>query len=776
MPLIRHLCLASTIALTSAVMAAARPPTLDPTYGLPAPKRSTAQSWVLNASWIWASNTKDNQTIFLRRDFDLKSIPKSASLYITADNAFTVYVDGTQASSSVDELQTINNWQNVHRVDIARLLTSGHNSICIQGFNSDGPAGVLAHVDLPGGTDVETDGRWKVSDAAVAPAGWTAASFDDSSWPAATVEAPAEGGPWVGPGLNGWPGYHTTAPYLVHLTLRDARFLDLHNGSGGISAALDVLTVTTPSTAADPVSVVVDFGREVAGRVSVKALTAGAVLVGTGESFIEATRSPWGGQHALTFAAGDSTATPYSAFRYAKLVFPPSTFAAKIVKVRIAVDDTYCPVEYKGTFDCSDSRLTKIWYTGAYTAHLCMQNDIWDAPKRDRAVWIGDLHVSGEVIDDVFADRFLMEHTIDASRPAHTNDDVNSIPGYSAAYVCRMADFYRHVGDLDYLRRHHEDLLDLLSYIKGGFGDDNLFENKHNHWVFTDWSPGFDKTSPASLACTGMFTIRAVRDGAYLLDELGDRQNAAFYRKWDDELIAAARGAYVARGTLGGRLQENAMAVYSGTATPAQYPAIFDGVLSLDSDAWDKTGKPPYNNGEISPYYGNYILTAMAMTGHTREAERLMRSYWGGMIDEGATTFWEVYDPRWPKKDFHTNLCAGGTFGTFISLCHGWSAGPTSLLTEYVLGVRPTGAGFKTVLISPDLGDLSWASGVAPTPHGPIALHVRKTSIGQRITVTLPAGVIATVREPGKTIIVGSRSSKSEIILSGPGTFYVDVR
>ena len=39
--------------------------------------------------------------------------------------------------------------------------------------------------------------------------------------------------------------------------------------------------------------------------------------------------------------------------------------------------------------------------------------DIWDAPKRDRGRWMGDLDVSGRTIEDVFDDHFLMEETLD---------------------------------------------------------------------------------------------------------------------------------------------------------------------------------------------------------------------------------------------------------------------------------------------------------------------------------------------------------------------------
>ena len=66
---------------------------------------------------------------------------------------------------------------------------------------------------------------------------------------------------------------------------------------------------------------------------------------------------------------------------------------------------------------------------GAYTAHLCMQDDIWDATKRDRARWAGDLDVSGRAINDVFGDHFLMQDTMSRLLgPAPIKSHVNGIP------------------------------------------------------------------------------------------------------------------------------------------------------------------------------------------------------------------------------------------------------------------------------------------------------------------------------------------------------------
>jgi hypothetical protein len=381
-----------------------------------------------------------------------------------------------------------------------------------------------------------------------------------------------------------------------------------------------------------------------------------------------------------------------------------------------------------------------------------MQEDIWDAPKRDRARWIGDLHVSGAVIDDVFADKFLMEQTMQRLRDDAKNSHVNGIPGYSCAWICTLADFHRHIGDYEYLKKQHDSLISLLEYMKKDLDDRGLFANKNNGWCYVDWSPGFSNNDPGAQAATHFFYIKAAHEAAFLLQEMGDTENAHKYAAWGDVMADAARKYLpdAATSTFGSRIQENAMAIYSETPDATEDDAIYNRVLNLDSSAWDKTGAPPYNNGLITPYYGNYVLRALSLSGHTDAGLRLLRSYWGGMIEERATTFWELYDPYWKKADFHANLFATDAPPYYVSLCHGWSAGPTSWLTDQVLGVRPTSGGFKTAVIQPELGDLAWAEGDVPTPNGPI--HVRATNNAGHIScsIVLPKGVDAEVITPGE--------------------------
>ena len=147
--------------------------------------------------------------------------------------------------------------------------------------------------------------------------------------------------------------------------------------------------------------------------------------------------------------------------------------------------------------------------------------------------------------------------------------------------------------------------------------------------------------------------------------------------------------------------------------------------------------------------------------GHRPEALRWIRQYWAGMVREGATSFWEGYDPAWPTVWFHSSLQADNRSGYNVSLAHGWSTGVTPWLMEQVLGIRPVSAGFTKVFLRPDLIDLDWAHGGEPTPRGMLLVSIRKVAGGTEIIVDLPPGTEAQLSVPVST-------THSGVLLDGP--------
>ncbi len=157
-----------------------------------------------------------------------------------------------------------------------------------------------------------------------------------------------------------------------------------------------------------------------------------------------------------------------------------------------------------------------------------------------------------------------------------------------------------------------------------------------------------------------------------------------------------------------------------------------------------RTVKGRKSTDVITPYYGDYVLNAMAALGKRREALEWMRSYWGGMLDAGATSFWEAWDPAWAGDDPHAKLQADDKVGYNASLAHGWAAGPAAWLMEEVLGVKALEPGFKRAQIRPDLAGLEWAKGGVATPLGVVGVDAR---VGHYV-VTIPAGMEAEVLLP----------------------------
>ena len=76
------------------------------------------------------------------------------------------------------------------------------------------------------------------------------------------------------------------------------------------------------------------------------------------------------------------------------------------------------------------------------------------------------------------------------------------------------------------------------------------------------------------------------------------------------------------------------------------------------------------------------------------------------------------------------------------SECHAWSAAPAYEFSAMALGVYPTGDGYSSVRIRPNVKDLgiSWAKGCVPTPFGVIAVDWNIDGDTFTMNVTLPKG------------------------------------
>jgi hypothetical protein len=768
---------------------------LDPSRDVKAPVLESSIHKLLPEQYVWTATEKKSRKLvyvfpaitaetephYFRAHFRVDNVPHEATLYVAGPRSVSVWVNGEPVEKVASDTSSPLG-MHVFATAVARALHAGDNVVAIEAVRGRGVTGfansalvqqqtsgrVLVAKIVPRAEGVEAPDLihsgpdWKSS--TTAEKRWEQSGFHDADWKPVEafggIESNIEMYQWnADAGLYNWPGYDGISPFLAHMPLRVMSVMasyagrgsfdglkSLTSGDGEVVVHLPVARLTD----AEAPSVTLDFGRELTGRLEIDSDSDEpmTVTVQVGESESEALKVPYLGVNQITIPPHGTGHSPKTAFRYARVRFLGGATDLRVKSIH--ADHIYYPVKYEGSFESSDALLNRIWETGAYTAHLCMQDGVWDASKRDRGRWMGDTDVSGPVIEDVFADKTLLEDTLDrllgADPKLPVDQHVNGIPGYSSFWFTGVADFYRHTGDKTFLEREHRRMLELLQVVDGEFDDRNIYANKSKVWLYVDWSPELNGDTPETRRATTLEFVRAYREAGFLLDAIGDGANAAKYRA-RAETVKAAAGKYLtdASGTFGPRWQTNAAAVIGGAAGPERYDAIWRDVLS-------KVGQmdgPGLGHGPIiSPYYGDYVLRAMAEMNHREAALGWMRQFWGGMLNEGATSFWEAYDVDWYHEDFHSSLQADNRSGYFVSLAHGWSSGPTAWLMEEVLGIQPTGAGFSMVNLRPDLVDLEWARGAMPTPHGLIKVDAHKRLGTAEIVVDLPQGVVARLSVP----------------------------
>ena len=195
----------------------------------------------------------------------------------------------------------------------------------------------------------------------------------------------------------------------------------------------------------------------------------------------------------------------------------------------------------------------------------------------------------------------------------------------------------------------------------------------------------------------------------------------------------------------------NAMAVLFRVAPIKKRASILQSIAAaLDTPNGPLAFSPdpapqPLLSQLISPFISSLDVWARFQTGDADGALALIRKVWGHMRKGSAYYSGATWEALAPDGTPATRESAGGTFQ---SLAHGWGSGPTTALSKYVLGARPIQPGYKTWLIEPQPGDLTWAEGRIPTPYGPISVKWKNASGRFALDVVVPAGTRGTIGIP----------------------------
>lgn len=527
--------------------------------------------------------------------------------------------------------------------------------------------------------------------------------------------------------------------------------------SGQVSVNDAANGVRLRSTPGRKASILLDFGKEIYGGLKIyggmpESKASKRLRVCLGESVTEAMsdveindnpQNPTNEHSLRDFMVNvpwlGSVECGKSGFRFARidLLDTDEPFDLRYVEARAFMRDD----PEVGSFECSDSRLNRIWETGAYTVKLNMQDYVWDGIKRDRLVWLGDMHPEVMTIATVWGDMPVVQKSLDyAVADTPLPGWMNGMCSYSIWWLIIQRDLYMYHGNLDYLKRQQEYIRGLVAQIDAAVGKDG--RERLDGQRFLDW-PTSENEAVIGSGLQSM-TYMAMKAAADVAGYLGD-----------SEMLACAEGCL-------SRMEK--VKVNTHRSKQAAALGIISGRSSNVAD--DITTIKNGGADGFSTFYGYYMLEALASAGHKDEAMSLISDYWGAMLDLGATTFWEdlkysdvanaaPIDDFVPagKYDIHAG---GGAYcykGLRLSLCHGWASGPTAWLSRHVLGVRPLEPGCTLVEINPYLGNLEWAKGTFPTPKGAVVVEVSRQADGSPLCqVKAPRGVKVINRAVGDVL------------------------
>lgn len=475
-----------------------------------------------------------------------------------------------------------------------------------------------------------------------------------------------------------------------------------------------------------PAYVVLDLGQVIHGRLSAQVSgPAGTVIdIGWDERLLEGTLRPLpypGSLHSLWNQTDswvlDGTTRQLSTIdaRSGRYILIAMWGSGSARLDELGVYSEQYPLIQIGEFQSSDALLDQIWQIGVDTARLNMVDASMD-PWRERGQWWGDSYLVDQINQVAFGDAgllrrglLLMENAFaESGAPgcAPHNNNLHMLD-YAMLWVHSLADYARRTGDLDLLAETYPTLQQFIQHLSEhtnpGTG---LLDLPKTSWAETAYidSLGTSSRYGQSAALNALY-YATLQQAAGIALQLGDTPNHELWQaraeavksNLNSLLYLPEQGRYLTNIYDGiaypPTLFAQAWPLAYGLAPEGEQQRVASALLELLSQ---DPGAP-----NVGTYGFYWILKGLGQAGSLDQALSVTKSYYGRMIDRGATTWWESF-------------LADQSYSNALS--HGWGGGPTWFLTTYILGMTQTAP--EQWRFEPALDSLPAASGAIPLYQG----------------------------------------------------------
>lgn len=356
-------------------------------------------------------------------------------------------------------------------------------------------------------------------------------------------------------------------------------------------------------------------------------------------------------------------------------------------KFRLAIDGASVNATTSAACDvspCGENQTAKrIDETALRTLKNCMQHEFEDGPKRDRRLWLGDLRLQALANYETYRNYDLVKRCLYLfagtsgkcgeisacvfTRPRVIADDTFMFD-YSLLFIPTLYDYYKACADEETTRELLPLALKQLELAKKQFCDDVVRDSDKLGWCFIDWSLELNKQCSAqavyiycerrAIELCRLFDI----DCTELVEDLDKKVKAAINVFYDSDIGLFVSGE--------GRQLSYASNIWMCLAEVVDQN---ESKKVLDRLATSGAIRP------VTPYLYHHYVQALINYSKEEEAKQLLYSYWGGMIDAGADTFWELYNPYNPNESPYGSRVVN-------SYCHAWSCTPSYFIRKYFGG------------------------------------------------------------------------------------------
>jgi hypothetical protein len=405
----------------------------------------------------------------------------------------------------------------------------------------------------------------------------------------------------------------------------------------------------------------------------------------------------------------------FRAFRYVEVAITAGAEPVTLAEFRLRF--TGFPLRQRAKF----SAYRPLWDVSWRTARLCAHETLSDCPHYAQCQFPGDSVVQAVYHYLVANDDRLARKAMDDFNASRLTDGMTQcrfpsrklqiIPTFALYWIRMLHDFRVYRGDAAFLATQLDGARAALAWFERRQRDDGML-GLIEYAPFMDWTNGFEcgnapqETDGRSAILTLLYAL-ACQWQAGLEETVGYRELAPRWRRRARWLLTAtARQCWDAeRGLLANTPTRKSFSVHAQTLgilaglwPRAEAAGILQRALA------DATVTQP---GTF--YFRYYVAEAYRRTG-LRTGFFTMLPRWERALEGTGLTTWPESDSPQPRSD-----------------CHAWSVTPAIEFLQTILGVEPdpTVNGFARGLFQPTLGPLRSASGMVPTPHGPVKVKLK---------------------------------------------------